>query len=132
MTVAGQALLLVTKHKPMLSNWRTWRLSHKAIHQLVGGAVRPSVDVCSSSNSSSGSIDCCTSLLMLLVQLLLWQLSDDNRWRTLITSSWREMNSYPASLLQPLPPRRRRRERLSLQAVFICHSIFSVSPVAVA
>lgn len=45
-------------------------------------------DVCSSPTGA-------TFLFVLL--LVVWQLADDNRWRALITSSQRKMNSYPAS-----------------------------------
>lgn len=62
----------------------------KAIHQQQGGIMCPTVDVCNSlqlllPHPSLCCRRCSGSLL------------DDNRWRALITSSQRKMNSYPAS-----------------------------------
>lgn len=63
--------------------------------------MRLSVDVCSSSPTAAAS----------LLALLFWQLADDNRWRALITSSQREMNSYPASSRGIFTVGRDRREK---------------------
>lgn len=63
--------------------------------------MRLSVDVCSSSPTAAAS----------LLAPLSWQLADDNRWRALITSSQREMNSYPASSRGIFTVGRDRREK---------------------
>lgn len=63
--------------------------------------MRLFVDVCSGSQTAAAS----------LLALLFWQLADDNRWRALITSSQRGMNSYPVSSQGIFTVRRDRREK---------------------
>lgn len=60
----------------------------RAIHQYQGGIMCLTVDVCSSPTGAA---------FLFVLPLLVWQLADDNRWCTLITSSHHKMNSYPAS-----------------------------------
>lgn len=49
-------------------------------------------------------------LVLSALALPVWQLADDNRWRALITSSQRKMNSYPASSRAVFTARRGRQQ----------------------